>query len=157
MVEIISRASGPGQQDVRLRKLLNENRGTITKIADHLTQGAYSAGRQSKQEPKPEGLSIHVVGGAARPREAVPRVRISLNGRVVVYDADSGRQMHHLGDLRRRDGRDIFVLATAANGYFAPLEPEVAEALTALDGTPLADEDGEDRLAADVSRALGLD
>ncbi|BBE73922.1 hypothetical protein [Oharaeibacter diazotrophicus] len=156
MVDIISRASGPGPQDERLRKILTQNRGTIAKIADHLTQGGYSASQKPKEEPKPEGRIVHVLGGAAAAGPADVRIRVSINGRVVAYDAGSGRQIHHLGDLRRREGREVFVLATAANGFFAPVDPEVAAALAPFDGTALAPEGGEDRLAGDIARALGI-
>jgi hypothetical protein len=39
MVEIISPRDGPRPQDARLKALIDNNRATITRLADHLTQG----------------------------------------------------------------------------------------------------------------------
>lgn len=154
MVEIISRARGPGDQDRRLRRVLDENRGTITRIADHITSGGYSAGKAPKEEPKPDGLIIHVLGGQAA-REERPRMRVSPNGRVVAYDEVSGRQIHHIGDIRRREGVDRLVLATKANGYFGPVDDDVAAALADLDGIELDVAGAEEILAAEIGRRLG--
>lgn len=157
MVGIISRASGPGSEDARLRKALGENRATITKIADHITQGGYSASKAPKPERKPDGLVIHVLGGPPAESAVHPKIRISLNGRVVAYDEGTGRQIHHIGDLRRRDGRDVFVLATATNGYFRPVDDAVSDVLLDIDGRVLSEGCTEDQLAAEISRKLGLD
>jgi len=157
MVEIISRRDGPRPEDARLRRLLNDNRGTITRLADHLTSGRYSASKVPKEAPKPQGLIIHDLGSSRPADEPRPVVRVSLNGRVILVDENSSRQMHHLGELRSRQGRDVFVLATKENGFFAPLDDEIASTLGELDGCFLDGDEGEEALAAEIGRRLGLE
>ena len=159
MVEIFSRRDGPSPQDARLKSLIENNRGTITRLADHLTQGAYSANKAAKAAPKPEAEKriLHVVGAAAAPvREPRPEVRATLNGRVVVVDDETGRQIHHLGEIRRRDGAIVFVLASSANRFPAPAAPEILEALDDLDRAELAPDGGEEALVAEIARRLGF-
>jgi len=155
MVDIISRPSGSRPEDVRIRRLVEDNRATITRLADHLTNGAYSAARAPRPEPQARGLIIHVVGSGPA-EEAEPAIRVSLNGRVVVVDENSGRQLHHLGDIRRIDGGDAFVLATSQNRYFAPVEEPLAEALADFDGRQIGHDYGEETLASEISRRLGM-
>ncbi|MBX3566987.1 MAG: hypothetical protein KF914_02955 [Rhizobiaceae bacterium] len=152
MVEIISKRDGPHRQDAQMRRVLEQNRATITRIADHLSNGAYTASRTPKPEPRAEGLIIHV-GASPQVSAPAPAIRVSLNGRVVMVDDNTGRQMHHLGDIRAGAGGDRFVLATKSNGYFAPVDDEIARALQELDGAPVHT-DGEDRLAEAVRDAL---
>ncbi len=159
MVEIFSRRDGPSPQDVRLKALLDKNRGTITRLADQFSQGAYSASKAAKAAPAPviERKIMHVVGGTAAPaREARPEVRATLNGRVVVVDDESGRQLHHVGEIRRRDGAIWFILATTANHFPAPAAPEIVAALDDLDGAELHSDGGEEALVAEVARRLGF-
>jgi hypothetical protein len=158
MVEIISRNDGPRPQDVRLRSLIEKNRSTITRIADHLTMGGYSAAKAAKAAPapEPERAALHFIGGSPAPvREPRPVVRATLNGRVVVVDDDSGRQLHHLGEIRRREGRIWFVLATTENRFPAPAPPEIVERLDDLDAAELAPEGGEEALVAEIAGRLG--
>ena len=54
------------------------------------------------------------------------------------------------------DGERRFVLATRENGFFAPVDAEVAAALTGLDGMAVGGADGEERLAAEIRQHLGL-
>ena len=129
-MDIVSKRSGPRREDEAARRLIDQNRGTIERLADQLSNGAYSAGKNAK-----EGLGPAVGArrlGAAAPRKSIdpkPYVRISPNRRVVVVDEESSRQMHHLGELRRVDGRMTFVLATRANGFFSELDADVADRL----------------------------
>lgn len=159
MVEIITRRHGPRREDVDARTLISNNRGVIDRLADHLTGGGYSASRKIRAgegEPEPSGTIIHVVGTRSTGSEPRPYVRISPNNRVVVVDQENGRQMHHLGDVRRFvDGRR-FVLATAANGYFAPLAAEIADAVVDLDHTAVDDADGEAHLVTAIKSRLGI-
>lgn len=155
MVEIISKRDGPRREDARIKRLLQENRGTIAKIADQISNGNYSASKQPKPQPRPQGLMIHVLG-AAKVQEPRPAVRVSVNGRVVLYDESSGRQIHHLGDVRRRDGAETFVLATRDNGFFAALDETLAQALLDLDGSRLDPVDGDRQLAALLRTRLGI-
>ena len=138
------------------RELIERNRATITKLADHLSMGAYSASKQPAPEPQAQGLIIHVLD-RSRPDDApVPYVRISPNDRVVLADQASGRQLEFLGQIRKQDGRRRFVLATKANGFFAELTGEMAAKLVPLDGKELSRDDGEAALAAEIGRLLGL-
>lgn len=156
MVEIISKRSGPRREDVQMKRVLQENRSTITKIADQISNGNYSASKRPKPKPQAEGLIIHV-GGSTAASEPEPEIRISVNGRVVVVDRNSGRQLHHLGEIRNIDGLPSFILATKENGFFAPVDDELGQALTELDRKPLPSTDGEDMLAADIRSKLGIE
>jgi len=157
MVEIISKSDGPRRQDAEVKRLIEQNRGTITRIADHISGGGYSAGKARRQAPAEPAkrLIIHAASSRAAV-EAKPSVRVSLNGRVVAVDENSGRQLHHLGDIRSRDGAETFVLATRANQYFSPVEEPIAALLADLDGSSVADGEGEDALAAEIGRRLGM-
>lgn len=162
MVDIISRRDGPRREDVRARQLIDANRGAITRIADHLTQGAYSAEKRAKAAPKappPEsGTLIHDLAAsdarAAEPGEI--RIKVSLNNRVVAYDSGSGRQTHLLGEIRRQDGIRYFALASRQNGFFSALPADVAEAIGELDGQIIDAACPESLLAAEIAERLGL-
>lgn len=156
MVEIISKRDGPRREEAGLRRLLSDNRATITRLADHLSQGAYSASKAPGSAPKPQGLIIRDLGSARPAEEPRPAVRISFNRRVILVDENTSRQMHHLGEIRRREGRDVFVLATSGNGFFAPLAAEIADMLQEFDGCPLDGEEGEAALAGQIRTCLGL-
>ncbi|MGX5799773.1 hypothetical protein ACWGS9_00830 [Bradyrhizobium sp. Arg314] len=156
MVEIISKRDGSRREDAAIKRLIEQNRATITRLADHISGGSYSAGKTAKPKPEAKGLIIHSVGSARPTADANPRVRISLNGRVIAVDENSGRQLHHIGDLRRRDGTDVFVLATKVNQYFSPVDEDIAAALADLDGGRLGADYGEEQLAADIGNRLGM-
>ena len=79
MVEIISKRDGPHREEANLRRLLGDNRATITRLADHLSQGAYSASKAPRAAPKPQGLIIRDLGPARSAAEPRPTVRISPN------------------------------------------------------------------------------
>jgi hypothetical protein len=144
MIDIVSKRTGPRPEDERARRLIEANRPTIEKLADRLTNGAWSARKQpAPTTPEPQGLIIHTARATARTAPARPFVRVAVNGRVSVVDLDTGVQMHHLGDVRRQDGRSRFRLATRANGFFSPVDPEIAAALADLDGHVLDGRDGE--------------
>jgi hypothetical protein len=105
MVEIFSQRGAPRPQDARLKVFLDQNRATIVKMADHLTQGGYSARKAAKTDAPPPstGQTVYVIGeSASASPEARPCVRATLNGRVVVVDDNSGRQLWHLGQIRVR-------------------------------------------------------
>src|SRR5439155_20054498 len=106
--------------------------------ADQVSGGGYSASRKPRQKPKAEGLIIHVGGGSPVAAEAEPSIPISINGRVVSVDRNTGRQLHHIGDIRNRGGAQVFVLATKRNGFFSPVDETIAQALAGLDGFQLA-------------------
>ncbi len=161
MVEIISRGDGPRPQDARLKAFLEQNRPTITKLADHLTQGGYSASRRTR-EAAPEAQEktiVHAVGGLASSRTAEPRpvVRVSINGRVIVVDDNSGRQLRYLGEVRRGAGELLFVLASAENGFAASTDEATQAALGDLDHARLALDGGEEALVKEIALRLGVE
>ena len=159
MVDIISKSEFPRREDERARQLIGANRKVIEGLADRLTQGGYSQAKAAKAErargPEPEGLIIHDIGAGRRTDAVRPYVRISPNNRVVVADEDTGRQVHFLGELRRIDGRRRFVLATAENKFFSPLDPDLVAALADLDGTDVAGGGAERALAEGIAARLG--
>ncbi len=161
MVEIISRRDGPRPEDQRVKSLVQNNRGTIAKIADHLTMGGYSASKAANAAPAPpapEKTIVHFLGDTSAPtREPQPTVRATLNGRVIVVDDNSGRQLHHLGEIRRRDGVIRFLLATAQNHFSAPASVEIVAALEDLDAAELAPDGGEEALVAEIAERLGFE
>lgn len=157
MVEIISKRDGPRREDAQVKRLIEQNRSTIVRLADQLSGGGYSASRKPRQQPKAEGLIIHVGGNAATTTEASPSVRVTMNGRVISKDQNSGRQLHHIGDVRNRNGDQVFVLATKQNGFFSPVDEAIAEALAGLDGSRLTATYTEEQLAADIGAKLGID
>lgn len=156
MVDIISKRDGPRREDVAARRVLQENRGTIHKMMDHLTGGQLRTQAQRPVEPQPEGLVIHTGRAIDQRGAARPYVRVSVNGRVVVADQETSRQLHFLGEIRgpRRDQR--FVLATKENGFFALVEDELKNRLDDLDGRPITSDFSEDDLTATITRRLGI-
>ncbi len=157
MVDIISGRGGPRREDVPLKQLISQNRGIITQLADQLSGGAYSASKKPRPEPQAEGLIIHVGNSQPTAAETLPIIRVTRNGRVIAMDMNSARQLHHIGEIRRRDGAEIFVLATKANGFIAPVDDTVAECLAEIDGARLDAVYTEETLVADIGARLGIE
>lgn len=162
MVEIISKRDGPRREDERARRLLSQNRGTITRLADQLTQGGYSANKAARAAgpaaPEPEGKIIRHFGayGAGKAGDGDDvRVKVSVNNRVIVYDGDTGRQLHLLGEIRRLDGVRYFALATTTNGFLSGLPPDLLAPIEELDGQIIDKVCPESLLAAEIARRLG--
>jgi hypothetical protein len=160
MVDIVSKRSGPRREDVAARQMIDKNRQTIERIADQISNGGYSANKARQaapKEPQAAGLIVSDLGGVARRPAELPKpyVRISPNGRVVVVDDNTNLQMHFLGELRRSNGATRFALATKANGFLAPLEPELAEKLAALDGAQMGGARTDAGLATEIRTLLG--
>ena len=107
------------------------------------------------QAPESSGRSVFYKNTPSE-GDAKPYVRVSMNGRVVLVDYETGSQLHHLGDVRGKGAAAKFALATKANGFFAPVGAEIAEALQGLDGRAVGDRAAEDAFKADVGAALGL-
>ena len=157
MVDIISkRGDEPRPQDARIRQVLAANQPVINKLADHLTNGAWSNRGAPKAAPEAKGLIFHTARASTARGPAQPFVRVALNGRVSMVDANTGRQMHHLGDLRRGPEGERFRLATRENGFFSPLDPEIAEPLVDFDNQPIEGAGAEARLVASISERLGI-
>ncbi len=152
MVEIISKRDGPRREDVQTKQLIEKNRATIVRLADQISGGGYSASKAPKKAPQPKGLIIHASRWTEPVAEVKPSIRVTLNGRVISMDQNTSRQLHLFGEIRQRDGKQVFVLATKQNGFYAPVEEAVAETLADLDGKQIA---GEEQLAADISARLG--
>ncbi len=156
MVEFFSKSSEPNRDDARMRQILRDNRSTIVRLADQFSQGAYSASRAPREAPKAEGLIIHT--GTRTPVADVPEpyAKVSLNGRVLVVDGASGRQLDHLGNVIRIAGENRFRLATRANGFFDPLADDKAEALADLDGCRIDAGFQEAAFLAEIEKRLGI-
>lgn len=156
MVEIFSKQDGPRREDVQVRRLIEQNRGVITKLADQFSGGRYSESRKPKLAPQAQGLIIHIGGGAAPVLATEPKIRVTANGRVISVDVTTGRQLQHFGDIRDRKGVKIFALATKANGYIGPLDEAIAEALVDMDGVVVGSSYGDADLAADIGLRLNI-
>ncbi|MBC7142845.1 MAG: hypothetical protein H5U18_11945 [Rhodobacteraceae bacterium] len=155
-MDIISKRSGPRPEDVKAKRHLQENWGTIAKLADVFSGGTYSAGRQRQPEPKAEGLIIVDQAARRQPDDPEPYLRISMNGRVVLADLGTGRQLHFLGQLKRIDGAVRFVIATAANGFFTPLDAEIHDKIADLEGRTVNRDYSEETLAENLKARLNL-
>lgn len=157
MVTIISKQEGPSKKEAELKHHLKQNRGTIEGMVTALKHGPMShlAKQPTIEAPQSSGKSVFYKNTSSE-GDAKPYVRVSLNGRVVLVDYETGSQLHHIGDVRGKGAAARFALATKANGFFAPVEPEIAEALKALDGRAVGDREAEEAFKTDVTTALGL-
>ncbi len=156
MVDIISKRDGPRREDVAARRVLQENRGTIHKMMDHLTGGQLNSQAAKPAAPEPEGLVIHT-GRVIDSREAArPYVRVSVNGRVVVADQETSRQLHFLGEIRGPRRSQHFVLATKANGFYAVIDEALEEPLADLDGRSFDSDFSEDDLVDTITERLDI-
>lgn len=161
MVDIISRKDGPRREDAAAKRMIDANRATITHLADRLTQGGYSAGIAAKKAaaaPLPSsGRLIHDLAPGERRRAdgGKPHIKVSLNDRVVVYDGDSGRQLHLLGMIRHEAGTRYFALATKENGFISTLPDDVLGPLAELDGQIIDKACPESLLAEEIAERLG--
>jgi hypothetical protein len=146
MVHILSRQDGPRKEDAAMKRILTENRGTIDQIKRAITGGG--ARTRIIETPSPEVTRAYGTRRSAAEKSVTPYIRLSPNGRVVVADFESGRQLHHVGDLRG---------PRQALRYFAPLDAAVAERLAALDGTVVTDANTEDGLKREIAARLGIE
>lgn len=157
-MDIFSKKSGPRAEDVRARQHLQRNWGTIEKLADTLSGGKYSADKAKRAAPPPQPEGLIIVDQAA-PRvadEPEPYLRISSNGRVVVADANSGVQVHFLGQLKRIDGAVRFLLASTENGFISPLAADLQIKIEDLAGRVINRDYPEEELARDLKSRLGI-
>ncbi|MBB5577383.1 MULTISPECIES: hypothetical protein [Rhizobium] len=154
-MEIFSKRDGPRREDAEIRRLIERNRGVITKLADQISGGRYSESKKPTTAPQPEGLIIHI-GGAAPVHAVEPKIRVTTNGRVIAVDVGTGRQLQHFGDIRDRNGMKVFALATKANGFIAPLDDAMTDALSDVNGVLVGPAYGTADLAADIGRRLDI-
>ena len=157
-MDIHSRLSSDRPEDKQAQAHIKRNWGTIEKLADTLSGGKYSADKARQAAPPPQAQGLIIVD-QARPRlpdAPIPYLRISVNGRVVLADTSSGVQLHFLGQIKRVNGEMRFVLATAENGFIAPLEPTLADKIAVLAGRTIHRSYSEDDLAEDIKTRLGV-
>ena len=153
-----SRLNSDRPEDRRAQAYIKNNWGTIEKLADTLSGGKYSADKARKAAPPPQAQGLIIVD-QARPRVAddpVPYLRISMNGRVVLADTSSGIQLHFLGQIKRVNGVQIFVIATAENGFISPLDSGIGDLIADLGGLTIHRGYSEDDLATDIKTRLQI-
>lgn len=159
-MDIISKREGPRPEDVKARKVISENAATIRRLADQISNGGFTKMRQDQarrqEKPQPKGLLIHDLAAPRAAAEPEPYVRLSLNGRVVLADRASGRQIQLLGEFRGGPGARRFVLASAENGFLSPISDEIRAAIGHVDGAALGADLSQDDLARQISVWLGL-
>ncbi len=158
MAHIISKGNGPRREDAAAKHFIESNRSTIDGIARQLTGGRWQ-GMDKAFAPPAQGAAKPAKSRSAAPRraeDAKPYVNISLNGRVVVIDANSGRQMEFLGDIRSAGGTRRFYLATKANGFFEPMGDALSATLAEFDKAPLPDADAEAELERALAARIGF-
>ncbi|TNF18317.1 MAG: hypothetical protein EP318_18705 [Rhodobacteraceae bacterium] len=157
-MDIFSKRDGPRPEDVKAKRLLNENAGTIRKLADQISNGGFSRMRaeeaRRKQGPQPEGLMIHDLKARVSTDVPEPYVKVSLNNRVVLVDRSTGRQMQMLGEIRGGFMSKRFVLATGENGFISPLDADMLAAVSHLDGAEISESFPEDALAEALETLL---
>ena len=158
MVTIISKQEGPSKKEAELKHTLRENRATIQGMTQALKHGPMAhLAQPTVQAPPAVSTTSVFYRKTSSQGDARPYVRVSLNGRVVLVDYETGNQLHHLGDVRGKKDAAKFALATKENGFFAALDGEFAEALKSLDGRAIPNREAEDAFKTDVAAALGLD
>lgn len=157
-MDIHSRHSGPREEDKQAKDHLRRNWGTIEKLADTLSGGKYSADKAKKAAPPPQAQGLIIIDqGRPRPDDVpVPYLRISVNGRVVLADKNSSVQLHFLGQIKRVNGEKRFLIATRDNGFFTPLEAELADKIADLANRVINRGYSEDDLAEDIKTRLQI-
>ncbi|MGV8988051.1 MAG: hypothetical protein ACOH2H_17410 [Cypionkella sp.] len=157
-MDILSRRSGPRAEDKQAKQHIQRNWGTIERLADTLSGGKYSADKAKKAAPPPQAEGLIIID-QARPRlpdVPVPYLRISMNGRVVLADTNSGLQLHFLGQIKRLNGQMQFTIATKENGFISALEPEIYDKITDLADRTINRAYSEDDLAEDIKQRLQI-
>ncbi|WP_323776078.1 hypothetical protein [Leisingera sp.] len=159
-MDIFSKRDGPRLEDVKARRVLSENAGTIRKLADQISNGGFTRMRQeqarAREEPKPDGLIIHDLKASAAARTPEPYVKVSINNRVLIADLSNGRQIQMLGEIRGNFMSRKLVLATKENGFFSPVDDETREAIGHLENVEINSEFTETDLANTLETLLGL-
>ncbi|XUJ33547.1 hypothetical protein ACQ5SK_38405 [Bradyrhizobium japonicum] len=116
MAYIISKRDGPHREELKAKDFLQKNRTKINSLANHLTLGRWQELRNPTPpiEPQPSGKLWSTP--PARPKEVEPYVRISYNGRVVIADLASGRQLHLSVNCAAAANRDVSLWRHARMG-----------------------------------------
>ena len=158
LLDIHSRLSSDRPEDKQAQAHIKRNWGTIEKLADTLSGGKYSADKAKQAAPPPQAQGLIIID-QARPRVAdvpVPYLRISMNGRVVLADTNSGIQLHFLGQIKRVNGEQRFVIATAENGFVAPLDSTLSDKIADLADLTINRSYSEDDLAEAIKTRLQI-
>lgn len=157
-MDIISRKSGPRHEDEQAKRHINQNWGTIEKLADQISGGRYSADKARRAEPAPQASGKIIIDQAARPAadEARPYLRISVNGRVIVADLNTARQLKFLGQIKRIGGVRRFVIATSENGFISALDDESYALINDLADTPIHQGFSERDLEEELKARLNI-
>ena len=155
MIEIISKSDGPRREDAAARRFIRDNASTINKIANQLSGGGLGA-RSNPEPPRPALVARRDRVAPRRDGEKRPYTKVSMNGRVIVVDFNSGRQLHHIGEIRGQGPTRRFILATRENRFFAPLEDDLANVLRDLDGAPTSDDAAQEELVQRIDARLGF-
>lgn len=169
MAYIHGKKDGPGPEDLPNIRAVRENRHVIRAMVQQLTgnspaarggQGCCRAGTcehgHGQEQSNTNGKSSIFLGSTSPRHTPRPVVRVTFNGRVLVIDDNSNRQLLFLGNIRRGPQGQRFVLATRENGYSAVVEDGIRETLADLDGVLLSDAFDADDLSDEVSTRLGL-
>ena len=154
MVEIISKPNGPRREDAAAKHFIRENAGTINKIAQQLSGGRIRSLSNAETTPAPPVAPRRGPALPSRDSEKKPYVKISLNGRVIAVDFNSGRQLHHFGEIRGHGPTRRFLLATRENRFFTPLEDDLRALLRDLDGAAAPDEAAEEGLVQEIGARM---
>ena len=158
-MDIHSKLNSDRPEDKQAQAHIKRNWGTIEKLADTLSGGKYSADKAKKAAPPPQAQGLIIIDQAPPrlPDLPEPYLRISMNGRVVLADAGSGIQLHFLGQIKRVNGEQVFVIATAANGFISPLDDDLAAKIADLAHRVVNRSYPEDDLAQDIKTRLQID
>lgn len=157
-MDIISRKSGPRREDEHAKRHISQNWGTIEKLADQISGGRYSADKARKAAPPPQASGKIIIDQAApaAPEAARPYLRISVNGRVIVVDVNTGRQLRFLGQIKRVNGIKRFVIATKENGFMTPLEEDIHGLISDLADTAIHQGFSEKDLEEELKQRLNM-
>jgi hypothetical protein len=155
MVEIISKSDGPRGEDAAAKHFIRENAATINKIANQLSGGRRMT-LPGSEAPRADDFIKRGRTSPTRNAEKSPYTKVSLNGRVIAVDFNSGRQLHHIGEIRGQGPTRRFLLATLENRFFTPLDDDLLVVLSDLDGMATPDDAAQEQLVHLIDARLGF-
>lgn len=156
-MDIITKRDGPRREDIEAKRHIQRNWGTIERLSDQFSGGAYSASKIKKMPPQASGLILSDLGaGKSVADEPRPYLRITPNGRVALLDLNTGLQMQVIGQITRKNGQNVFLLATKENGFISPIDPDLYGLVSALNGVQIDKEFSEEKLSERLKDLLSL-
>lgn len=166
-MDFFIKGDGARKEEKEAKRFIQRHRHVIDGLASQLTGGALPSAplapgrRAASDEASPAAASsaatvVRVFTGAPPPQTARPYVRIRPDGRVVVMDLSTARQLLLVGVVRGGGRLRRFELATATNGFYVPLDEALREDLVDLDWTVVPDEASETRLCEAIAVGLGF-